>query len=190
MDDTSTSKKRGPKTKIKPTDQLFLFLIWLKCGLVGISPSGAITFVSQLYEGSISDKEIVSRSGILTKELWSPGDSLMADRGFDIQDLLSPLQVNLNIPAFLSGRPQLTEAEVKDSQCIASVRIHVERAIQRIKFFRQIRCEVPLSLHGSINQMWTVTCLLCNFLPPLIQKDFPVTETSAPDDVDFTFLSS
>ena len=287
MDDTSSSKKRGPKPKIKPTDQLFLFLIWLKCGLtlhftswlfdtpkstvsryiitwvnflyyslggsvsiwpskqqiietmpeifrktypstrciidctelfcqrpssltiqsalyssykhhvtykglVGISPSGAITFVSQLYEGSISDKEIVSRSGILTKELWSPGDSLMADRGFDIQDLLSPLQVNLNIPAFLSGRPQLSKAEVKESQCIASVRIHVERAIQRIKKFRQIRCEVPLSLHGSINQIWTVACLLCNFLPPLIQKDFSisVTETSAPDDVDFTFLSS
>ena len=29
-------------------------------GLVGISPSGAITFVSQLYPGSISDKEIVA----------------------------------------------------------------------------------------------------------------------------------
>ena len=31
--------------------------------LVGISPSGALTFVSQLYTGSISDKEIVRRSG-------------------------------------------------------------------------------------------------------------------------------
>ena len=28
-------------------------------GLVGISPSGAITFVSQLYTGSNSDREIV-----------------------------------------------------------------------------------------------------------------------------------
>ena len=34
-------------------------------GLVGISPGGGITFVSQLYSGSISDKEIVSRSGFL-----------------------------------------------------------------------------------------------------------------------------
>lgn len=34
-------------------------------GLVGISPSGAITFVSQLYTGNISDREIVPRSGLL-----------------------------------------------------------------------------------------------------------------------------
>ena len=34
-------------------------------GLVGISPSGAITFISQLYTGSMSDREIVERSGIL-----------------------------------------------------------------------------------------------------------------------------
>ena len=69
-------------------------------GLVGISPSGAITFVSQLYEGSISDKEITLRCGILSSELWSPGDSLMVDRGFTIRDNLKPLQVHLNIPAF------------------------------------------------------------------------------------------
>ena len=100
-------------------------------GLVGISPSGTITFVSQLYEGSISDKEITLRCGILSSELWSSGDSLMADRGFTIRDDLKPLHVHLNKPAFLSGRDQITKDEVKESQGIASVRIHVERAIQR-----------------------------------------------------------
>ncbi|XP_068738737.1 uncharacterized protein [Montipora capricornis] len=34
-------------------------------GLIGIAPSGAITFISELYAGSISDREIVERSGIL-----------------------------------------------------------------------------------------------------------------------------
>ena len=34
-------------------------------GLIGISPSGAITFISNLYPGSISDKELTRRSGIL-----------------------------------------------------------------------------------------------------------------------------
>ena len=77
----------------------------------------------------------------------------MADRGFNIHDMLEPMQVHLNIPAFLSGRSQLTKDEVKKSQTIASVRIHVERAIQRIKKLRQIRNEIPLSLHGSINQI-------------------------------------
>ena len=55
-------------------------------------------FTSQLYEGSISDKQIVERSGfldILRKKLTvseiKKGDSLMADKGFDIQDELKSL---------------------------------------------------------------------------------------------------
>ena len=102
-------------------------------GLVGIAPSGGIIFVSELYDGSISDVEIVKRCGILQKELWRDSDSLMADRGFTIQNLLKPLGVSLNIPAFLQGREQLTMEEVTESQTIAAVRIHVERAIQRVK---------------------------------------------------------
>ena len=140
-------------------------------GLLGIAPSGSITFISQLYEGSISDKEIVDRSGLINKNLWDENDSIMADRGFTIKDLLKPLNVDLNIPSFLEGRSQLSTEEVKESQAIASVRIHVERAIQRVKKFKQIRNEIPLTLHGSINQIWTVACLLCNFMSPLIQKD-------------------
>ena len=139
-------------------------------GLIGISPSGSVIFSSELYDGSISDKEIVRKSGILQSELWTPGDSIMADRGFTIEDELRPLNIHLNIPSFLGGRAQLTAAEVKESQTIASVRIHVERAIQRVKKFRILRNVIPLTLHGSVNQIWTICCLLCNFLPPLIQK--------------------
>ena len=102
-------------------------------GLIDVSPSGSITFVCKLYDGSISDKEIVRKSGILEKELWSPGDSVMADRGFTIENDLKELNFDLNIRFFFGGRAQLTAAEVKESQTIASVRIHVERAIQRVK---------------------------------------------------------
>ena len=35
--------------------------------LVGVAPNAVITFVSQLYPGSISDKEIVQRSGFLNQ---------------------------------------------------------------------------------------------------------------------------
>ena len=74
-------------------------------GLIGIAPSGAITFTSQLYTGSISDREIVERSGILDLPL-SEGDDVMADKGFTIQDLL-PLGVSLNIPPFLGQEQQI-----------------------------------------------------------------------------------
>lgn len=78
-------------------------------GLVGIAPSGAITFISQLYSGSISDREIVERSGFLKLE-FDNGDTVMADKGFTIEDLL-PRGVTLNIPPFLGSNSQMTASK-------------------------------------------------------------------------------
>lgn len=57
---------------------------------------------------------------------------------------------------------------VKVSQIIALVGLHVEQVILRIKTYRLSRNEIPLTLHGSINQIWTVICLLTNLTTPLI----------------------
>ena len=138
---------------------------------IGTSPSGSVTFISQLFDGSISDREIVSRSGFLEPSLWNSQDSVMADSGFVIHDEMKELGVLLNIPCFLARRDQLTAAEVQESESIASVRIHVERAIPRVKKFRVLRNEVLSSFHGSVSQIWTVCCMLCNFMTLLIQKD-------------------
>ena len=74
-------------------------------GLIGISPGRTITFISQLYTGSISDREIVVRSGLLDLP-FQEKDSIMADKGFTIQDVL-PLGVSLNIPPFLGSSAQM-----------------------------------------------------------------------------------
>ena len=71
-------------------------------GLIGTAPHGAVTFVSSLYTGSISDKEITRCSGIL--DLLEPNDSVMADKGFDIEDLSRSKQVSLNLPPFLKSQ--------------------------------------------------------------------------------------
>ena len=83
---------------------------------------------------------------------------------------MEPLGVRLNIPSFLAGKDQLSQEEVTESQTIAAVRIHVERAIQRITYFQQVRNEVRLTMHGSINLIWTVSFLLCDFMSPLIKQ--------------------
>ena len=98
-------------------------------GLIGISLSGSLTFISQLFDGLISDKEIVSKSGFLELSLWNSQDSVMADRGFLIYDELKDLGTPLYIPYFLVERYQLTATEVKMSQSIVSVCIHVKSAI-------------------------------------------------------------
>ena len=66
--------------------------------LVGISPSGATTFVWKVFAGCISDKELTKHSGLL--DLLERGDSVMADHGFDIEEDLIIRGVRLNIPHF------------------------------------------------------------------------------------------
>lgn len=137
-------------------------------GLVGISPSGAITFISQLYTGSISDREIVIRSGFLSQK-FENGDTVMADKGFQIADIL-PLGVKLNIPPFLGANTQMSAEDVVQTQQIAGLRIHVERAINKIKNFLIWKGEIPLCLFSVVNQMWSVCAFLCNTQDPLISE--------------------
>ena len=134
-------------------------------GLIGIAPSGEVTFVSDLYTGSISDKEVTKKSGILS--LLEEGDMVIADKGFLIKDLLSERQVSLVIPPFLGPSGHFTAEEVRKTQAIARLRIHVERAIRRIKEYHIFDKVLPMTLVGSVNQLWAVCALLTNFQGPL-----------------------
>ena len=70
--------------------------------LVGIDPSGLLTFISDLYGGSISDRELTIKCRIFEKD-WERKDVLMADRGFTIQDIFEQKGVRVNIPPSLNG---------------------------------------------------------------------------------------
>ena len=97
----------------------------------------------------MSDKEVVERSGFL-KLAFEQGDSVMAEKGFTIDDVL-PLGVSLNIPPFLGMSDHMSAEDVIKTQEVASLRIHVERAINKIKNF-------------LIFDISNVVCaILCNF---------------------------
>lgn len=134
--------------------------------LIGISPTGAVMFVSDAYEGSISDVEIVKQSGFL--DHLEAGDLVLADRGFTIREILAEKGVDLNIPPFLNGRKKLTAEEEIYTKQIARVRIHVERCIERIKKFRLLSKVIPLSLQPVFSQMVFVAGCLVNFQEPLV----------------------
>ena len=137
-------------------------------GLIGISPSGAVIFVSDLYPGSISDKELTRRCGLL--QLLQSGDSIMADRGFDIEENLASLGVKLNIPPFLKGRQQLSHRELVETRRIASLRIHVERSMEQIKNFHIYDRPLLSSFQDTANQIFFICAILTNFYPPLCTK--------------------
>ena len=54
--------------------------------LIGITPQGSVAFISQGWGGRTSDVFITENCGLLSKLL--PGDMILADKGFTIEDAL------------------------------------------------------------------------------------------------------
>ncbi|CAG2233707.1 unnamed protein product [Mytilus edulis] len=141
--------------------------------LVGITPNGAFSFISDLWTGNISDRSITERSGFI--DLIEKGDHVMADRGFLIKDLLLSKGATLNMPPFTrpckhgKGRC-LTAKEIKESKSIASLRIHVERSIQRLKSYKFLSGVMPINSLSVANQALKVAGFFCNLMKPLVQK--------------------
>ena len=117
--------------------------------LIGITPSGAISFVSEAYEGSISDRRLVEECGLLKK--LEPGNEIMADKGFTIQDLLVPVGVHLNMPPFLQSNSQMPAGDVFTTKKIAHLRVHVERAIGCVKDYQLLQGFLPNSICGIVS---------------------------------------
>lgn len=133
--------------------------------LIGVAPNGAITFCSELYPGSTSDKQIVVHSHILDQMVG--GDLVLADKGFLLHDIL-PQGVSVSIPPFLTTE-QFTREQVAETTRIARARIHVERAIQRLKIYK-ILLFIPASYRPKATKIFQVCACLANFQTPIIQS--------------------
>lgn len=82
--------------------------------LIGITPQGTISFVSQAWGGRTSDKVLTENCGILSKLL--PGDLVMADCGFTIAESVMLLQAQQAIRAFTKGKDQLDPVDVEKTR--------------------------------------------------------------------------
>ena len=95
----------------------------------------------QLYTGNLSDKEITRSCGLLN--LLDPGDSVMADKGFLVQDLLKEKGCTLNIPPFLESANQFSVAAIQKTEEIAIL---------------------GFMLSGSSEELRRITCSMQRFL--------------------------
>uniref|UniRef100_A0A3B3RDS7 Si:dkey-60a16.1 n=1 Tax=Paramormyrops kingsleyae TaxID=1676925 RepID=A0A3B3RDS7_9TELE len=126
--------------------------------MIGMAPHGPLTFVSALYAGSISDRELFKLSGIIP--LLSPNMAVMVDKGFRVDNLVPG---KLHRPAFRFNKEQMAAHDVLETQSIVRLRVHIERLIRRVKENKLFDTVIPLSISGSINQLFTVACILSNY---------------------------
>jgi hypothetical protein len=137
--------------------------------VVGLLPSLKVGWVSDCYGGSASDKHICEKEGVF--DLLSAGQAVMVDKGFQIRDQLRAKGIGCHILPFLRQGSSFTEDECSQTREIAALRIHIERAIQRIKQYRWLAAPIPISQMDIAGDVFLVSAFLTNLLPSLVQSD-------------------
>lgn len=128
-----------------------------------------ISFISKSWGGRCSDKFITENSGFL--QFLSPGDIVLADRGFTIGESVATMGSELRIPAFTRGKNQLSPMDLERTRKIGSLRIHVERVIGLLRNrYTILRTTLPTDYLRvtdggvtTIDKIVFVTCALTNF---------------------------
>lgn len=141
--------------------------------LIGISPAGYITFLSDCYGGRANDRFICADSGFY--DCLDNYDEVMADRGFQIKEELMLKFCTLTVPPGARLKSQMTTSEVKKTKHVANLRIHVERAINRIKTFRILKSVLPITMMHHCDDIVCICSALCN-LKRLLFKESVKTD--------------
>lgn len=118
--------------------------------------------------GSASDRQVVERSALTT--LCAPNDSIMADKGFNVQDIFACKDVQINIPAFFKKKNRLSPATRHKDKKIASKRVHVEKIIGMAKVFRICKSHLGILETKLATQIITVCFYLCNFRKTIVSR--------------------
>ncbi|XP_048759607.2 uncharacterized protein LOC125669203 isoform X2 [Ostrea edulis] len=138
--------------------------------LVVCDTRGSVLFVSDLFCSAVSDNDVCIKSGffqylknLMEQGSLHPGDSIMADRGFRIEDQLAEMGLKLSVSPFASSVHSTSEANGTLTGKIPAHRTPVERAINQIKHFKIFSRKIPANLLHSINEYWVCASLLTNF---------------------------
>lgn len=119
-----------------------------------------------------------TQSGLLGKLL--PGDVILADRGFTIQESAGLYCAEVKLPPFTKGKRQLSRFEVDAARRLSNVRIHVERVIGLVRQkYTILQSTLPVNLIACsegetvsvIDKIITVYSALCNCYNSVVPSD-------------------
>lgn len=132
-----------------------------------VSCYGGISHVSDVYEGRISDKQLVLDMGLLDQ--LEKGDVIMADRGFKLEEECLERGLTLLKPPDSRGDDSLTAREEVITKSIACVRIYVEHVIGRVKNWKLLQHRIELLLLPILPDMIFIAAYLHNFSKSYIE---------------------
>lgn len=137
--------------------------------LIGVSPGGLITFVSDCFGGHASDKACVEHSNVL--EMLEPfKDDVMVDNRFNIQDKCTASGIGFIQPPFLCKQAHFSREDAEKIVRIARARVHVERAIQQLKLYRMLKGPLPWEMFAVADEMMIVIAGVVNMSAPILAR--------------------
>ena len=131
---------------------------------IGATPDGLTTFISKAWGGRASDRHIVQQEDAF-KDV-PKGMAMMADKGFEVEDLL-PLDVKLIMPPKVSSKGQMSDYEFFKTADVAEPRIVVEMKMEQAKNYRILQHVFPISRVATAEQVIFNCFAFTNMLPQL-----------------------
>ena len=134
--------------------------------LVEITPTGFILFLSSCYGDQAGDR-FITRDALY--DLLGRNDEVMADKGFQIQEGLLLHFSRFLAPPGARVKSQMTKSGLRKTKEVANLQIHVERATNRIIFFRISKGPIPITMIQHVYYIILTCAALCNLKPKLIK---------------------
>ena len=94
----------------------------------------------------------------------------MTDSGFESQEDLLLHFCRLVVPPGARVKSQMTKSEVRKTKEFANFQIHVERAINQIKFVMSLKETIPVTMIQHVDDILLNYAELCSLKPKFIKN--------------------
>jgi hypothetical protein len=130
---------------------------------IACTPLGSIGYLSPSWGGRATDLDIVRSDDFIDTKYHMPGDQIMADRGFTLQDdFAAACGCEIIMPSFMRGKPQLSSMDNEKGRQLSNLRIHIERVIGLLKTrFHILDGPLPINMVKSIKDHATDVDYVC-----------------------------
>lgn len=138
--------------------------------MISCTPNGLINYISPGFGGRTSDVTLMQNC--IFSDVLEQGTFVLADRGFKhVEQVLNEKGVKLLRPPSVAAGSKLSKAEVRQTKIIASLRIHVERVIRRVREFHMLKQHsvINTNILRVLDDVIVIACALVNLQDSLIK---------------------
>ncbi|XP_026736463.1 uncharacterized protein LOC113500018 [Trichoplusia ni] len=138
--------------------------------LISCTPNGLVNYISPGFGGRTTDTCLVESCDFV--QTLKSGMFVMADRGFKhVEQYLKKAGITLVRPPSVETGVKMSKTEAKLTKQVASLRIHIERVIRRLREFCMLKPHACINFKyvKILDEIIIIACALINIQDSLIK---------------------